>query len=108
LSEEKNFFRGAVLLPFIVPTAEAWLLVEDARPQYNIFNWLGVHLGLFTQGPELAWGSLLGQGLGDPRNAWRGTPSLPSLFWPDWSPFRKTSMMPPRSMAPGLSVASSM
>lgn len=71
----KNFFRGAVLLPFIVPTAlstVAWWKMLD--PQYNIFNWLGVHLGLFTQGPN--W-------LGDPFwakvsvilvNAWRGTP----------------------------------
>lgn len=42
--------------------------------QYNIFNWIGVQLGLFTQGPN--W-------LGDPFwakvavilvNAWRGTP----------------------------------
>lgn len=71
----KNFFRGAVLLPFIVPTAlstVAWWKMLD--PQYNIFNWLGVQLGLFTQGPN--W-------LGDPFwakvavilvNAWRGTP----------------------------------
>jgi len=71
----KNFFRGAVLLPFIVPTAlstVAWWKMLD--PQYNIFNWIGVHLGLFTQGPN--W-------LGDPFwakvsvilvNAWRGTP----------------------------------
>ncbi len=54
----KNFFRGAVLLPFIVPTAlstVAWWKMLD--PQYNIFNWIGVHLGLFTQGPN--W-------LGDP------------------------------------------
>jgi multiple sugar transport system permease protein len=71
----KNFFRGAVLLPFIVPTAlstVAWWKMLD--PQYNIFNWLGMHMGLFTQGPN--W-------LGDPFwakvsvilvNAWRGTP----------------------------------
>ena len=103
----KNFFRGAVLLPFIVPTAlstVAWWKMLD--PQYNIFNWIGVHLGLFTQGPN--W-------LGDPFwakvsvilvNAWRGTPSLPSPFWPGWSPFRKTSMTPPRSMGPGPSIAS--
>lgn len=71
----KNFFRGAVLLPFIVPTAlstVAWWKMLD--PQYNIFNWLGVYFGLFQQGPN--W-------LGDPFwakvaviivNAWRGTP----------------------------------
>src|SRR3989442_334857 len=71
----KNLFRGAMLLPFIVPTAlstVAWWKMLDA--QYNIFNWIGVHLGLFTQGPN--W-------LGDPFwakvsvilvNAWRGTP----------------------------------
>ncbi len=65
----------ALALPFIVPTAlstVAWWKMLD--PQYNIFNWIGVHLGLFTQGPN--W-------LGDPFwakvsvilvNAWRGTP----------------------------------
>src|SRR5262249_25853198 len=72
---KKNFFRGAVLLPFIVPTAlstVAWWKMLD--PQYNIFNWIGVHLELFTQNPN--W-------LGDPFwakvsvilvNGWRGTP----------------------------------
>lgn len=71
----KNLFRGAVLLPFIVPTAlstVAWWKMLD--PQYNIFNWIGVQVGLFEQGPN--W-------LGDPFwakvsvilvNAWRGTP----------------------------------
>ena len=71
----KNFFRGAVLLPFIVPTAlstVAWWKMLD--PQYNIFNWLAISLGLYSQGPN--W-------LGDPFwakvsvilvNAWRGTP----------------------------------
>jgi multiple sugar transport system permease protein len=71
----KNVFRGAVLLPFIVPTAlstVAWWKMLD--PQYNIFNWIGMSLGLFAQGPN--W-------LGDPFwakvsvilvNAWRGMP----------------------------------
>jgi len=71
----KNLFRGAILLPFIVPTAlstVAWWKMLD--PQYNIFNWLGTHSGLIEQGPN--W-------LGDPVwakvsvilvNAWRGTP----------------------------------
>jgi multiple sugar transport system permease protein len=71
----KNLFRGAILLPFIVPTAlstVAWWKMLD--PQYNIFNWIGIHSGLMEQGPN--W-------LGDPFwakvsvilvNAWRGTP----------------------------------
>ena len=71
----RNLFRGAVLLPFIVPTAlstVAWWKMLD--PQYNIFNWIGMQLGLFAQGPN--W-------LGDPFwakvavilvNAWRGMP----------------------------------
>lgn len=71
----KNLFRGAVLLPFIVPTAlstVAWWKMLD--PQYNIFNWIGTSIGLFEHGPN--W-------LGDPIwakfsvilvNAWRGTP----------------------------------
>jgi ABC-type sugar transport system permease subunit len=37
------------------PSTVAWWKMLD--PQYNIFNWIGVHLGLFTQGPN--W-------LGDP------------------------------------------
>ncbi len=71
----KNLFRGAVLLPFIVPTAlstVAWWKMLD--PQYNIFNWIGTSIGLIEQGPN--W-------LGDPFwakvsvilvNAWRGMP----------------------------------
>ena len=71
----KNIFRGAVLLPFIVPTSlstVAWWKMLD--PQYNIFNWIGTSIGIIEQGPN--W-------LGDPFwakvsvilvNAWRGMP----------------------------------
>jgi multiple sugar transport system permease protein len=71
----KNFFRGAVLLPFIVPTAlstVAWWKMLD--PQYNIFNWIGVQMGLFTQGPNWLGDAFWAKVSVILVNAWRGTP----------------------------------
>jgi multiple sugar transport system permease protein len=71
----KNFFRGAVLLPWIVPTALstlAFLWIFDAT--YSIINWVLLRLGLINQG--ILW-------LGNPYlamfavilvNTWRGMP----------------------------------
>jgi multiple sugar transport system permease protein len=71
----KNFFRGAVLLPWIVPTALstlAFLWIFDAT--YSIINWVLVRLGIIEQG--ILW-------LGKPYlamfavilvNTWRGMP----------------------------------
>lgn len=71
----KNFFRGAVLLPWIVPTALstlAFLWIFDAT--YSIINWVLLRLGIIEQG--ILW-------LGKPYlamvavilvNTWRGMP----------------------------------
>jgi multiple sugar transport system permease protein len=71
----RNFVRGAILLPFIVPTALstlAWWWMFDSL--YSVINWTIIHLGLATEGPN--W-------LGDPFyakisviivNLWRGLP----------------------------------
>ncbi len=71
----RKFFRGAVLLPWIVPTALstlAFLWIFDAT--YSIINWVLLRLGLIKQG--ILW-------LGHPYwamfsvivvNTWRGMP----------------------------------
>jgi multiple sugar transport system permease protein len=71
----RHFVRGAILLPFIVPTALStlawWWMFESL---YSVINWTIIHLGLATEGPN--W-------LGDPFyakisviivNLWRGLP----------------------------------
>ena len=71
----KNFFRGAVLLPWIVPTALstlAFLWIFDAT--YSIINWVLLRLGIIDQGilwlgkPYLAMLSVIFV------NTWRGMP----------------------------------
>jgi multiple sugar transport system permease protein len=71
----KNFFRGIVLLPWIVPTslsALVWLWMFD--PQYSVLNWILLHLGILHE--KVIW-------LGTPAtamfsiqlvNIWRGIP----------------------------------
>ncbi len=71
----RHCVRGAILLPFIVPTALStlawWWMFESL---YSVINWTIIHLGLATEGPN--W-------LGDPFyakisviivNLWRGLP----------------------------------
>jgi multiple sugar transport system permease protein len=71
----KNFFRGAILLPWIVPTALstlAFLWIFDAT--YSIINWVLLRLGIIDQGilwlgkPYLAMFSVILV------NTWRGMP----------------------------------
>ena len=71
----KNFFRGAILLPWIVPTALstlAFLWIFDAT--YSVINWVLLHLGLIKEGilwlgkPYLAMFSVIFV------NTWRGMP----------------------------------
>ncbi|MGH2369570.1 MAG: carbohydrate ABC transporter permease [Chloroflexota bacterium] len=69
----KRFFRGAFLLPWVVPTSLSilgWLWMFNST--YSVFNWVLTHLG----GPRLNW-------LGEPFlamlslqivNVWRGIP----------------------------------
>ncbi len=71
----QKFFRGAILLPWVVPTALstlAFLWIFDAT--YSIINWVLLHLGIIDQG--ILW-------LGEPHwamfavivvNTWRGMP----------------------------------
>jgi multiple sugar transport system permease protein len=71
----RNLFRGALLLPWVVPTslsALGWLWMFD--PTYSVVNWMLVNLGFSAKGP--LW-------LGDPFwamfsvqlvNVWRGVP----------------------------------
>ncbi len=73
----RRFVRSVVLLPWIVPTVlgtMAWLWMFN--PNFSVINWVLVHSGLMTQGPN--W-------LTDPNlalfsvtlvNAWRGTPFM--------------------------------
>jgi multiple sugar transport system permease protein len=73
----KNFFRGILLLPWIVPTslsALGWLWMFDS--QYSIFNRILISLGLITPAQKIIW-------LGTPAlamfsvqlvNIWRGIP----------------------------------
>jgi multiple sugar transport system permease protein len=73
----KNFFRGILLLPWIVPTslsALGWLWMFDS--QYSILNRILISLGLITPAQKIIW-------LGTPAlamfsvqlvNIWRGIP----------------------------------
>jgi multiple sugar transport system permease protein len=71
----KKFFRGAILLPWVVPTALstlAFLWIFDAT--YSIINWILMRLGLIDRGilwlgkPHLAMLSVIIV------NTWRGMP----------------------------------
>lgn len=71
----QKFFRGAILLPWVVPTALstlAFLWIFDAT--YSIINWVLLRLGLIEQGilwlgkPYLAMFSVIVV------NTWRGMP----------------------------------
>jgi multiple sugar transport system permease protein len=71
----KKFFRGAILLPWVVPTALstlAFLWIFDAT--YSIINWILLRLGFIDQGilwlgkPHLAMLSVIIV------NTWRGMP----------------------------------
>jgi multiple sugar transport system permease protein len=59
----KKWVRGAVLLPWVIPTALStlgWWWMFDSL--YSVFNWTLIHLGLVQVGPN-----------------WLGTPSLAKI-----------------------------
>jgi multiple sugar transport system permease protein len=59
----KKWVRGAVLLPWVIPTALStlgWWWMFDSL--YSVFNWTLIHLGIVQVGPN-----------------WLGTPSLAKL-----------------------------
>lgn len=71
----RNLFRGALLLPWVVPTslsALGWLWMFD--PTYSVVNWLLVNSGLAEKGPlwlgQPFWAMLSVQLV----NIWRGIP----------------------------------
>jgi multiple sugar transport system permease protein len=71
----RRLIRGAVLLPFVIPTALStlawWWMFE---PTYSVFNWTGRALGLlqsdvpWLSDPGLARGAIIAV------NTWRGMP----------------------------------
>ncbi len=71
----RRFIRGAVLLPFVIPTALStlawWWMFE---PTYSVFNWTGRALGLlehdipWLSDPAIARGAIITV------NTWRGMP----------------------------------
>lgn len=71
----KRLLRGAVLLPWVIPTALStlgWLWMFDSM--YSVINWTLVHLGLIQTGwqwlgtPHLAMAAVITV------NVWRGLP----------------------------------
>jgi len=71
----QKFFRGAILLPWVIPDALStlgWVWMLD--PLYSVINWVLRHLGLVSQGipwlshPQMALASIILV------NLWRGLP----------------------------------
>jgi len=49
----RRLVRGLLMIPFTIPIAigaMAWTWMLN--PTYSVINWIGVHAGLFTQGPN--------------------------------------------------------
>src|SRR5256886_4555533 len=49
----RPFARALIMLPFTIPVAigaMAWTWMLN--PTYSVINWMGVHAGLFTEGPN--------------------------------------------------------
>src|SRR5438477_4446238 len=49
----RRIVRGLLMIPFTIPIAigaMAWTWMLN--PTYSVINWMGVHAGLFTQGPN--------------------------------------------------------
>lgn len=73
----RRLFRAAILLPWIVPTVlgtMAWLWMFNAN--FSVINWILVHTGLMTQGPEWLTNPDLALFSVIVVNAWRGTPFI--------------------------------
>lgn len=71
----QKFWRGAVLLPWVVPTALAtlgWSWMFDSL--YSVINWTLVHLGLIEVGPNWLGDVVLAKCAVIAVNVWRGLP----------------------------------
>jgi multiple sugar transport system permease protein len=72
----KRVIRGAILLPWVIPTALstlAWWWMFDSL--YSVVNWTGIHLGLITA-PGPNWLGMPGYAMTAviAVNVWRGLP----------------------------------
>jgi multiple sugar transport system permease protein len=72
----KRLIRGAILLPWVIPTALstlAWWWMFDSL--YSVVNWTGIHLGLITP-PGPNWLGMPGYAMTAviAVNVWRGLP----------------------------------
>jgi multiple sugar transport system permease protein len=72
----KRLIRGAILLPWVIPTALstlAWWWMFDSL--YSVVNWTGIHLGLMTA-PGPNWLGMPGYAMTAviAVNVWRGLP----------------------------------
>lgn len=71
----KKWVRGAVLLPWVIPTALStlgWWWMFDSL--YSVFNWTLIHLGLIQVGPNWLGTPYLAKGAVITVNIWRGLP----------------------------------
>lgn len=71
----QKFWRGAVLLPWVVPTALAtlgWTWMFDSL--YSVINWTLVHLGFLEYGPNWLGDVVLAKCAVIAVNVWRGLP----------------------------------
>jgi multiple sugar transport system permease protein len=71
----KKWVRGAVLLPWVIPTALStlgWWWMFDSL--YSVFNWTLVHLGILQVGPNWLGTPSLAKAAVITVNVWRGLP----------------------------------
>jgi multiple sugar transport system permease protein len=71
----KKWVRGAVLLPWVIPTALStlgWWWMFDSL--YSVFNWTLIHLGLVQVGPNWLGTPYLAKIAVITVNVWRGLP----------------------------------
>jgi len=72
----KRFIRGAVLLPFVIPTALStlgWVWMFDSL--YSVVNWTAIHLGLINPpGPNWLGQAAYAMAAVIIVNVWRGLP----------------------------------
>jgi len=71
----QKFWRGAILLPWVVPSALAtlgWTWMFDSL--YSVINWTLIHLGLVEYGPNWLGDVVLAKCAVIAVNVWRGLP----------------------------------
>jgi multiple sugar transport system permease protein len=71
----QKFWRGAILLPWVVPSALAtlgWTWMFDSL--YSVINWTLIHLGLIEYGPNWLGEVVLAKCAVIAVNVWRGLP----------------------------------